>query len=87
MTLHEISQLIGPWVDERFDAEDTQVRLAKLREEITEVHRAINDGDGNVGEELVDVIIVCCNIAHHRGINLDPVLMWKLPQVLAKPGK
>lgn len=50
--------------------EDTNIQFEKLREEGVELKAALLFNDGDVGEELADLIFVAHLLAHMQGIDL-----------------
>lgn len=84
MSLRDTSIAIGAVVRAKLPDATIEDRLAKLREEVTELHRAVLNGEGSVADELADVVIVCANVADFYHIDLDESIRMKLPQALAK---
>ena len=58
-----------------FDWSDTAPVIAKLREEIDELERAIDNRDkANMHEELGDILFSCVNVARHLKIDAETAL-------------
>ena len=53
-----------------FKTHDTSKHIAKLKEELTEVERAIN-GDGNIVEEIVDLQFTAETFLHSLGLDSE----------------
>ena len=83
MTLSDYQKQVDAWVRQyKIGYWRPHEILARLTEETGEVAREVNhqfgpkkkkagERDGNLGEELADVIFTLCCMANSQGINLD----------------
>lgn len=59
-----------------FDWNDKEAVFAKIDEELTEFHEALNNNEdkARLTEELGDILFVCVNLARHMGIDAETAL-------------
>lgn len=78
--LQQMTKEVVEWVqrllpDEMRDPVNTSI---KLSEEASELTHALYTGDGSVGEECADVLVLLLDICHLKGINLEEEFYAKM---------
>jgi NTP pyrophosphatase (non-canonical NTP hydrolase) len=71
---------VARWINHLLPKEerDSMNTCIKLTEEVSELMHAIHTGDGNIGEECADVLILLLDVAYLNNINLQQEFLTKM---------
>jgi NTP pyrophosphatase (non-canonical NTP hydrolase) len=71
---------VARWINHLLPKEerDPMNTCIKLTEEVSELMHAIHTGDGNIGEECADVLILLLDVAYLNNINLQQEFLTKM---------
>jgi len=78
--IHLMTEEVVNWIDQlvpRSDR-DSMNTCVKLTEEVSELMHAIYTGDGNVGEECADILVLLLDIAALHDVDLAEAFYTKM---------
>lgn len=80
MNIKHMQRDVVLWIDPLLPREqrDSMNTCIKLTEEVSELMHAIHTGDGNIGEECADVLILLLDVAYLNNIDLRHEFLTKM---------